>query len=327
MDKTNEGVTRRGLITGVVGGAAAAALAPRWLRAEAGRSRVVRVESERVWNGDARDPRVVAAMLDKGLTALTGAGDAAAAWRQFFKPGMRVGLKINLLGRPFVYTAPELTGAVAAGAIAAGVRPADVVVWDRWRDHFAPTAYKLGTGPRGELVVAGGAYAPSVVLKGSEGNAPVDRIAVERTDVTVNLPLLKDHSASGVTLALKNVAFGCYDHYASAHANGCDPFIAEAYRHFLSVARVPLIVLDATRGCYEGGPRPSDRSRIWNENAIYLATDPVALDTVCRRLILAKRAAAGLPDRLRLARHVETAARLGLGTNDPSRIDLVTLRV
>jgi hypothetical protein len=232
-----------------------------------------------------------------------------------------------LLGRPLVYTAPEVTDAVAAGVLLAGVRPENVIVWDRWKDHFGPTRYRFGRGALGQSIEHGGSYDRARALRASGGVCPIDVIPLDRTDVTVNLPVLKDHSVSGVTLALKNIAFGCYDHHGSAHDNGCDPFIAEACEHFAANARVPLIVLDATEACMDGGPRPSDRSRLWRENAIYVATDPVALDVVCRKVIMAKRAERGLPDKTRQSRHIETAARKGLGVGDGERIEVRTVRV
>jgi uncharacterized protein (DUF362 family) len=200
-------------------------------------------------------------------------------------------------------------------------------VWDRWKDHFRPTRYKFGRGRLGESVEHGGSYDRARALRSSGGICPIDTIPVERTDVTVNLPVLKDHGGSGVTLALKNIAFGCYDHHARAHDNGCDPYIAEACEHFVATTRVPLIVLDATEGCFDDGPRPSDRARLWRENAIYVATDPVALDVVCRKVIMAKRAERGLPDKTRQSRHIETAMHKGLGVGDPSRIEVTTVRV
>jgi len=93
------------------------------------------------------------------------------------------------------------------------------------------------------------------------------------------------------------------------------------------VTRVPLIILDATEACYDGGPDPGNRSCIWRENAIYLATDPVAFDVVGRRLIMEKRRANGLGDKTRQARHIETAAGKGLGVGDPARIEVMTVRV
>jgi uncharacterized protein (DUF362 family) len=141
------------------------------------------------------------------------------------------------------------------------------------------------------------------------------------------MPVLKDHGGSGVTMALKNLAFGCFEHHRNAHDGYCDPYIAEVNQHFFKVARAPLIILDATRACFDGGPRPADRARIWNENAIYLATDPVALDAVCRRVIAARRRVAGLVDRTAHSRHIETAAGKGLGVVDLSLVEQVTVRV
>ncbi|MGD1146786.1 MAG: DUF362 domain-containing protein [Thermoanaerobaculaceae bacterium] len=321
------GITRRGVLTGIAGGAAVAAIGKRFAFAATGKARVVRVESDKVWIGDTRDPDVVKRMVDRGVMALAGASTPAAAWRRFLTPEARVGLKINLLGRPLVYTAPEVTDAVAAGLIGAGVRPENVVVWDRWKDHFAPTRYKFGKGKHGQSIEAGGRYHQTIMLKGTEGNALIDTMAVDRTNVTVSLPVLKDHGVSGVTLALKNIAFGCYDHYRSAHDNHCDPFIAEAYAHYVSTTKIPLIVMDATEACFDGGPRPADRSRLWRENAIFLATDPVALDFVCREVIMAKRTEKGLPDTTRQSRHIETAIRKGLGVGDAGRIEVVTFKV
>ena len=139
--------------------------------------------------------------------------------------------------------------------------------------------------------------------------------------------MLKDHGGSGVTLALKNIAFGCYSHHRQAHGGNCDPYIAEAYQHYLTQTKIPLIIFDATKCCFDDGPQPRNPDVIWRDNAIYIATDPVALDVVCRQVILDKRKAAALSDKMRQSRHIETAAEKGLGVGDLSRIDLVTIRV
>jgi hypothetical protein len=326
MTDSTSDLTRRNVLGGMLGGTALAVLGKMAIAAPV-RAKVIRVQSEAVWSGDKRDAKMVAHMVDTGVASLLGAASAQAAWRQIFKPGMRVGLKINLLGRPLAYTAPEVTEAVAAAAIAAGVKPADVLVWDRYKDHFPPTAYVLGPGKLGEQVIAGGDYDTSKGARTSGGVCGIDRIATERTDVTVNLPVLKDHMVSGVTLALKNIAFGAYDHHRSAHDGHCDPYIAETCAHFASTVKVPIIILDATKAVFEGGPRPPSRATQWNENAIYVSTDPVALDAVCRKVIMEQRVARGLKDKTRDCLHVESAAHKGLGVLDLAQIDLVTLKV
>lgn len=321
------GMTRRGLLKGMVAGAAATAFGPGLLHSESTTARVVRVESARVWRDGRRDPEVLAEMVRKGMTALTGAPTHKEAWRRFVTPEMRVGLKINLLGRPHLVTAREVAEAVASAVIDSGVPAGNVVIWDRYAAHFTTTDYELGTGRLGERMEAGGEYDDAKGMEGSRGRAPIDTMVTAKTDVTINLPVLKDHGNAGVTLALKNIAFGCFRHYSNAHDGNCSPFIQEAYRQFTRVARAPLIVVDATRACFDGGPRPSDRTRIWNENALYFATDPVAMDVVGRRLIAARRRANGLSDPTRAAIHVEMARRMGLGIGDPEKIEETTFTV
>jgi len=323
----SDGITRRGLFKGVVAGAAASTLSPALLRGESKTARVVRVESGKLWRDGRRDPEVLAEMVRRGMVALTGAQTPTDAWRRFVTAEMRVGLKINLLGRPHLVTAREVTEAVAAAVINAGVPPGNVIVWDRYAAHFNTTDYELGTGRLGERVEAGGEYDDARGLTGSRGRAPIDTMVTAKTDVTINLPVLKDHGNAGVTLALKNIAFGCFKHYGNAHDGNCSPFIQEAYQQFTRVARAPLIVVDATRACFDGGPRPSDRNRIWNENALFFATDPVAMDVVGRRLIAARRTASGLSDPTRAAIHIEAARRMGLGVGDPANIEEVSLAV
>jgi uncharacterized protein (DUF362 family) len=327
------GLTRRDALKRIAQGVTAAAVMPGLLSSAVDKVRIVRIESDKVWRGERRAPEVVAAMIDRGLVALTGKATAAEAWKSLFAPFRRVGIKINLLGRPRVYTACEVADAVTAGLILAGIQGENIVVWDRPESHFAATAYKLGRGKRGESIEAGNCYSfcardsRSYVETSTCGDLPVSLIPLTRTEATVNLPVLKDHGISGVTGALKNIAFGCYHTIPQAHDNQCDPFIAEACQAFAAVNPVPLIVLDATQGCFAGGPVPSDGGAIWKENAVYLGTDPVAIDRVCCLKIAEKRRAAGLPDVTPMARHIETAAAKGLGVADPGRIDVVTLRV
>jgi uncharacterized protein (DUF362 family) len=331
--KQDSGLSRREALKCLVQGAAAAAIMPRRLTAAGDKVRIVRVESDRVWKGERRDPEVVAAMIDRGMAAFTGKATAAEAWAGLFAPYRRVGLKINLLGRPRVYTACEITDAVTAALVRAGIQGGNIVVWDRPEHHFAQTDYKLGRGRHGERIEGGGCYqlcyknSRSYVATSTCGALPVDQIPLTWTDATVNLPVLKNHGIAGVTGALKNIAFGCYHNTPQAHDNQCDPFIAEAYESFTAVNALPLIVMDATEGCFDGGPVPASRSVIWKENAIYLGSDPVALDRVCCRLIAAKRQAAGLADVTPMARHIDTAAAKGLGVADPGRIDVVIVRI
>jgi len=329
----NTEFSRRDILKGLAAGLAATFVPGALAQAGSDKVRIIRVESSRLWKDNRRDPEVIAEMIDRGLASLTGKATGGEAWKSILGPNRRIGLKINLLGRPRIYTAPEIAGEVTTGLVRAGIQGSDIIVWDRPESHFRQTVYKLGRGPHGESVEAGGSYAfaykdsRTYVETSAIGELPVDLIPLTRTDATISLPVIKNHGLSGVTGALKNIAFGCYHTTPQAHDNNCDPFIAEACEHFRRVNPVPLIILDATEGCFDGGPVPDRPSQIWRENALYFATDPVALDRLAGTVIAGKRKAAGLPDVTPMTRHIDTAAAKKLGEADPGRIEEIVIRV
>jgi uncharacterized protein (DUF362 family) len=334
--RNGNGVSRRDVLKGLVAGLAASVVRPGLAAPEEdaiGKARIIRVECDRLWRNDRRDPEALSEMLDRGLTALTGKASGGEAWKSLLGPCRRVGLKINLLGRPRIYTAPEIAEQATAGLVRAGFEGSDIVVWDRPEHHFRQTAFKLGRGRFGESIEGGGSYAfrykddRSYVATSACGLLPVDLIPLTRTEATINLPVIKDHELTGVTGALKNIAFGCFHTTPQCHDDHCDPFIAEAYEHFLKVNPVPLIILDATEGCFEGGPVPDRASFIWRESALYFASDPVALDRVAGAVIARKRKAAGLADVTPMTRHIDTAAAKKLGQGDPGKIEEIVVRV
>ena len=74
--------------------------------------------------------------LDRGLVALTGATDPTEAWRSFFEPGDVVGIKMNPVGNPLANSSSELMLEVIDGLKSAGVKPKDMIVFERYRDEF-----------------------------------------------------------------------------------------------------------------------------------------------------------------------------------------------
>lgn len=326
MQQKNSNLSRREVLAGMAA-ALATALIPKTVVAQKDKSRVVRVESAAVWNGEQRDPQAVREMVHQGLVELTGQKTPEAAWKSIFIPEMKLGLKINLLGHPWVYTAPEITDVVAAGAINAGIKPEHLIIWDRYKDHFTRTDYQPGKHATGGTVRAGGEYDDDRVVNTFYGPATMDTVASRDTQITINLCVMKDHNNSGVTAALKNIGFGCYNHPERAHENCCDPYIVEAYEHFIRYNKIPLIILDATKACCEGGPVCANSRFWWRDNSIYLAVDPVALDQIVMQRIMLKRKEMGLEDKSGMCSHIATAAAKGLGTNDSNQIDYTIIRL
>jgi uncharacterized protein (DUF362 family) len=155
---------------------------------------------------------------------------------------------------------------------------------------------------------------------------PVSRILTQVSDHVINLPVPKDHRVTGITCALKNF-YGCVPlwdafrptHADRMHATRGDPQIGELYANPCISGKVRLHLCDALRAICDGGP--------WGEpqlapRSLLLATDPVALDAYVLAMIDGARRARGMERVARRARYIESAAQLGLGTNDPASIGL-----
>jgi uncharacterized protein (DUF362 family) len=90
----------------------------------------------------------VKVMMDRGLCELTGADDATAAWRRFFEPGDVVGIKVNPVGlsrqRGVVraISSPAVLLEVVAGLKSAGVKPKDIIVFERYVTEFVEAGYE-----------------------------------------------------------------------------------------------------------------------------------------------------------------------------------------
>jgi len=97
--------------------------------APAGKSRVVLIRYGNVLdeNGTPKTD-VIQAMLDQGITALTGKGDAASAWNTIVKPNDVVGIKNNRW--PYLRTTPQVEAALKRRIMEAGVKESAIAVDD-----------------------------------------------------------------------------------------------------------------------------------------------------------------------------------------------------
>ena len=149
----------------------------------------------------------------------------------------------------------------------------------------------------------------------------------------INVAVLKDHGAAGVTLALKNLSHGLVNNVLRSHAtpatNACHTFIPAVVALPQIREKVVLNILDGLTAVYQGGPSAHPNG-MWAYRSLFFATDPVALDTVGWQIIDAKRAAMGLPPvamagrwgtppnpregfDIRQPQHIPLAMALGLG--------------
>lgn len=285
-------------------------------------------------------------MLRRGLGRLAGTDDP---WARFLKPGDRVGLKINTLGRPLLVTHRELVRAVVEELSGFGVKDNDIVVWDRWQHHMTASGFVLNATDAG--VRCYGTEGRDVdpkridpdVAYVSDFDTPDARdegrtasffssIFTKECDKVINLAVLKDHDTSGYTMCLKNLAYGLCDNNSRFHKPPhIGPFIAGFCAQAPVREKVVLHIIDALEACYDLGPVPSQPKVIFAPRTLWMGTDPVALDAVGYRALDAKRVEVGLP-RLkdstafdggpRPVDHIDLAAAKGIGVADIGRIEI-----
>jgi hypothetical protein len=217
----------------------------------------------------------VGRMVGRGMCELTGAGHPAEAWRRFFGRGDVVGIKVNPVGRRPLpaetgrvvnavgsISSPALLLEVVEGLRSAGVRPQDILVFERYAREFRDAGYEAVMRERGmegvrwcasaaeytdtQLALDGRddgrdrdphviGYDPDVFVSmgfAAPEHSPRDdrrfrshlsAIVTRMVDKVISLPCLKDHRSAGVTLALKNLSHGMNNNVARSH-------IAAVYR-------------------------------------------------------------------------------------------------
>ena len=301
-------------------------------------------------------------MMRRGIMELTGAPSWTEGWRALFEPGDVVGIKVNPVGQPFLISAPEVFQEIVAGLGEAGIQPKDIVAYDRYRGQFESggfikwlpagvrwTSATKGDGADGLQLDMDGYDADTymeMALVAPQGN-PADshhrrsyvaKFLSKEVNKLVNLGVVKHHQSAGVTIALKNLSHGLvnnvYRSHVSSSNNACGMFIPSVIDLPVFRRKVVLNVVDGIMAAYHGGPGGGVRRFMWEHKTLYLATDPVALDTIGLAVIDEKRMQSGMQpialayqdDASHFVRmqpeHIELAGLLGLGESNPDKIDL-----
>ncbi len=285
------------------------------------KSRVVIVRDDRATGERAYQQPLLEEMLARGITALMGTDSEEEAWKALFSPDDVVGLKVNCLFGPNASTHPEVASAIGAGILKAGVARSNVVIWDRSDKDLAKTGYKIN---RGEGIRCHGTGWEEQRTTNGSFNGHLATILTQQITALVNVPILKDHSIAGVSLALKN-HYGSFDNPSEYHGNHCDPYIADLNALPAIRNKQKLIVCDAIRGMADGGPGLSPEN-LWEEKALILSRDPVAHDYVGWQIIEKRRKVIGKPSLEAAGRKPQwifSAAERGVGVAKPANIEVI----
>jgi len=176
-------LTRRGFVGGLAAGLAVAGIPLAWLARRAlrdnpwladtsvasigkpagpdrmpgpYRGRVIEVHDPHAVDDWHRiDRPTVRQMMDRGMCEFTGADHPVEAWKTLLSPGEVIGIKVNPVGtnrqRPHLVNAvsnPEVLLEVVRNLKQIGVKPQDIVVYERYASEFIGAGYEEVMGER-----------------------------------------------------------------------------------------------------------------------------------------------------------------------------------
>lgn len=304
--------------------------------------------------GPGMTPRqaVVSRMVAGLVCAVTGKATPAAAWRSLVKPGEKVGIKVSTIPGPVGGTHPEIACAVVEGLVAAGIKPGDIIVWDRRRENLVQAGYDRVPGLNLRWVEKGGGFDPRAVVscaaigqlvygdltfkesRNSLGDflGPTSQLSNEshlpvllsrEIDKVINIPSLCDSYHTGVHGALAGMTIGILDNwrrFGKGDGYG-DSALASVYADDRIGRKVVLTIMDGMVLQYAGGPYPSPVNCV-AYSTLFASKDPVAIDATALRLIDEQRLLSKMPKASANGGHVREAEAIGLGNAEEKMIRL-----
>lgn len=274
------------------------------------------------------------AMLERAMAELTGKSDLGAAFARFVHKDDRVAIKPNgIAGQKgaTMATNMELVLEIVRGVLAAGVPPENVVIYEQYPSFLAGTrcadrnaklAPEFPAGLTAMVHENKDAVMPSIMVCGIP--TKFVRPFTEATAV-INVGMIKDHAICGYTGCMKNITHGSTINPHSFHEHAASPQIAELYAQEVVKSRVRLHITDAFKLIYDEGPLDKNKKRRVPHEAVYVTTDPVAMDVIGWGVVEKWRKENGLPtlkDANREPSYIRIAGELGLGIYDKNKISM-----
>ena len=249
-------------------------------------------------------------MFDKAIASLGGI-------QEFVPKGSKVLVKPNIgwdvpperAGN----THPKLVARIVEQCLSAGAKEVSVFdhTCDPWMQCYRNSGIERAVKDAGGRIVSGdseGYYQKVAVPKGKRlTETKVHELLLE-ADVFINVPVLKHHSSSMITVGMKNLMGVVWDR-GYWHRNDLHQCIAD----FASYRKPTLTVVDAYNVMKQNGPRGVSAGDVVAMKSLIVSRDLVAADAAAAKLFGAE------PDDIP---HIQLAAEMNLG-----RIDLNGLSI
>lgn len=277
------------------------------------------------WYGDYVDQAVVDAMVERGLTALTGETTVQKAWKRLipgYVPGQKIAIKVNFNNfytgdpdpDPDINALIEPVNAIVKSLKPFGAAPGDITVYDVTHGfHDGGLPYHSFVSkclhPGVHFVCYKGLANPFSETELVHFNCPpppkpqipdlaVANVVVD-TDYLINMPIVKAHAYAGATLGFKNHLgsidrcdylhpyFPHHPNYQSDYSPMLDLFLNPHFRK-----KTVLTVGDCLFGNWyavTGSPIPWIKFGNQASNSLFFSADPVAADSVMMDVVEIER--------------------------------------
>ncbi|MFC1620678.1 DUF362 domain-containing protein [Candidatus Omnitrophota bacterium] len=139
---------------------------------------------------------------------------------------------------------------------------------------------------------------------------PIYRDVLE-CDTFINVPILKDHALTGLTLSMKNLMGVCGGDRATIHDN-----IGVKLVDLTDFIKPDLTVIDAYRVLIRNGPRGGNLKDVEDYKTLIVGTDPTLADTYAAELVGRDPLSVN---------YIQEAKNRGFGKFDTSKADIFKL--
>ena len=249
-------------------------------------------------------------MFDKGIESLGGMS-------QFVKPGQKVLIKPNIgwdrVPERGANTNPILVKRIVEQCLKAGAK--EVFVFDH-TCHEWTKCYK-NSGIEAAVIAAGGKMVPGDSERYYQkveftGGSKLKEMKVHEllvtSDVFINVPILKNHSSSKLSISMKNM-MGCVWDRGFWHKNDLHQCIAD----FLNYKKPDLNVVDAYYVLKTNGPMGVSLDDVITMKSLIISRDIVAADSAATKFFGKDPAEIN---------HIQLASAAGLGQMDLSKLNI-----
>ncbi|MCU4165328.1 DUF362 domain-containing protein [Carboxylicivirga caseinilyticus] len=240
-------------------------------------------------------------MFDRAIEAIGGLG-------RFVKSGQKVVLKPNIgwdaPPERAANTNPELVGHIVQCCKDQGA--SEVYVFDntcnKWDRCYTNSGIEAAVKKAGGKMVPGNTesmYREVEIPNGVKLKSAKVHKQILESDVFINVPIMKHHSSTQISLAMKNLMGVVWDR-RFYHANDLNQCIAD----FCTFRMPDLNIIDGYNMMTKNGPRGVSLADVTNLKALIASTDIVAADAAATKMFGLEPQSIG---------HIEIAHKMKLG--------------